>query len=262
MLQLKDNDYEKMPGHWVLAKMGKTVLRPGGIEITKKMIRNLHITENDKVVEFAPGLGVTARLTLENNPLFYTGIEQDPEAARRVSVYLNGENQQCIVSNAEETGLETQSATVVYCEAMLTMQPTKMKNKIIHEAHRILEAGGKYGIHEMCLLPDDISEAMKNEIHKELSTVIRVNARPLTISEWKDILEQNGFTIEKTETAPMHLLNVTRIIDDEGLKGTMRLGVNIMTTPKARTRILEMKKVFDKYSEYLGAVSIVAQKKA
>lgn len=261
MLQLKDTDYDKMPGHWVLVKMGKTVLRPGGIGITKKMIQNLHITKHDRVVEFAPGLGITARLSLENSPLFYTGIEQDPEAARRVSVYLNGDNQKCIVASAEETGLENQSATIVYCEAMLTMQPTKMKNKIINEAHRILASGGKYGIHEMCLLPDDISEDLKNQIQKDLSTVIRVNARPLTISEWKDIIEQNGFTIEKTETAPMHLLNVQRLIDDEGLKGTLMLGLNLMTTPKARTRILEMKKIFDKYSDYLGAVSIVAQKK-
>ena len=26
---------EKMPGHWVLARLGKRVLRPGGMELTK-----------------------------------------------------------------------------------------------------------------------------------------------------------------------------------------------------------------------------------
>ncbi|RCW64544.1 methyltransferase domain-containing protein [Saliterribacillus persicus] len=260
MLQLKDNDYEKMPGHWVLARMGKTVLRPGGIELSKKMITNLHITDRDKVAEFAPGLGITARLALENNPFAYTGIEQDPEAARRVGLYLNGVNQKCSVANSEETGLENQSTTIVYGEAMLTMQSNKLKNKIIGESHRILEPGGKYGIHEMCLIPDNISEDMKKEIQKDLSSVIRVNARPLTISEWKEILEQNDFSILKVETAPMHLLNIQRLIEDEGVKGTLKLGYNILSTPKARARVLDMKSIFRKYSKYLGAVSIVAQK--
>ena len=26
---------EKMPGHWVLARLGKRVLRPGGMELTR-----------------------------------------------------------------------------------------------------------------------------------------------------------------------------------------------------------------------------------
>ena len=29
---------EKMPGHWVLARMGKRVLRPGGLELTRRLL--------------------------------------------------------------------------------------------------------------------------------------------------------------------------------------------------------------------------------
>ena len=29
---------EKMPGHWVLARLGKRVLRPGGMELTRRML--------------------------------------------------------------------------------------------------------------------------------------------------------------------------------------------------------------------------------
>ncbi len=55
-------------GHWILAKMGKKVLRPGGKELTMKLIRNLNITNSDDIVEFAPGLGFTASIALENQP--------------------------------------------------------------------------------------------------------------------------------------------------------------------------------------------------
>ena len=52
----------KLPGHWLLAKMGKRVLRPGGLQLTNQLLTALDIQPTDEVVEFAPGLGVTARL--------------------------------------------------------------------------------------------------------------------------------------------------------------------------------------------------------
>jgi len=59
---------EKMPGHWVLARLGKRVLRPGGIELTRRMLNCLAIKPSDQVIEFAPGMGMTARLTLALAP--------------------------------------------------------------------------------------------------------------------------------------------------------------------------------------------------
>ena len=43
-------------GHWVLAKLGKRVLRPGGLELTRWMVSQLAIQPTDDIVEFAPGL--------------------------------------------------------------------------------------------------------------------------------------------------------------------------------------------------------------
>lgn len=62
---------EKMPGHRMPARMGKRVLRPGGMELTRRMLAALDIGPSDEVVEFAPGLSVTARLTLALNPKSY-----------------------------------------------------------------------------------------------------------------------------------------------------------------------------------------------
>jgi hypothetical protein len=59
---------EKMQGHWLLARAGKRVLRPGGLPLTRRMLRALTITPKDRVVEFAPGLGVTAEMVLRRRP--------------------------------------------------------------------------------------------------------------------------------------------------------------------------------------------------
>jgi len=80
ILSSEESAFRTMQGHWVLARMGKKVLRPGGIELTKRMVDFLAIGPGDEVVEFAPGLGVTARLTLARNPLSYTAVERDDKA--------------------------------------------------------------------------------------------------------------------------------------------------------------------------------------
>lgn len=70
--------------------MGKRVLRPGGLELTRQLLTKLAIDERDDVVEFAPGLGVTARMTLARQPSSYTTIEPDQDAASTVERYLEG----------------------------------------------------------------------------------------------------------------------------------------------------------------------------
>ena len=250
-----------MPGHWLLASLGKKVLRPGGIQMTRAMLEELKIGEQDAVVEFAPGLGITARMTLQRNPAEYIAVEQDETAAERVRQYLSGERQRCIVASAEHTGLPDATATVIYGEAMLTMQSPVQKDRIINEAGRLLKPGGKYAIHEMCLRPEDIDDIKKEQIQKDLSRVIRVNARPLTIKEWSKLLEDRGFVVESVRTAPMHLLRPKRMIEDEGAFGVLKIVGNIIRNPAARKRVLAMRGQFMKYSDHLQAVSIIARKK-
>lgn len=252
----------KMPGHWVLAQMGKRVLRPGGLELTQEMLDALSIGESDSVVELAPGLGATARLALEKKPLAYTGIERDDDAANRVRKFLNSPSYKCETGSASNTGLDTESATVVYGEAMLTMQTESQKRVIIREALRVLKPGGRYAIHELGLTPDNLSNEIKSEIKKDLSKVIHVGARPLTISEWRELLESEGFVVKSEFTAPMHLLEPGRLLRDEGIRGVLRILFNVAKTPAARRRILAMRKMFRKHEELLCAVSLVAEKPA
>lgn len=253
-------DFATIPGHWVLANLGKTVLRPGGIELTRTMLDRLDISSKDAVVEYAPGVGRTAKLTLSRKPQTYTAIEQDQEAAAVVMSYLNGTSQTCVVADARTPPLPDSSATVIYGEAMLTMQPDRLKEQIIREAHRMLQPGGRYAIHEMSLQPNDIPSELKDTIHKDISKVIRVNARPLTVEEWKGLLEQNGFRVIEVHTAPMHLLRVKRVISDEGVLGTLKIGYRCATRGGAFKRVSSMRQVFMKYEEYLGAVSMIAVK--
>ena len=251
---------EKMPGHWVLARLGKRVLRPGGMELTRRMLKMINVQRGDDVVEFAPGMGITARLTIESSPASYTAIERDEAAAKIVSGYLRGERQHCVVGSASESGLRDERATVVYGEAMLTMQTEEMKRQIVREAYRLLKSGGRYGIHEMCLMSDSLDEAKKKETERALTGVVHHGVRPLSVSEWSSLLQSEGFSVQSVDTAPMSLLEPGRLIRDEGLAGALRFAWNLMRDREGRQRVLEMRSVFRRQRHLLGAVAILARK--
>jgi len=250
----------KMPGHWVLARLGKRVLRPGGMELTRRMLQALRINHTDDVIEFAPGMGVTARLTINQKPFSYTAVERDQAAAKIVSSYLEGDRQRCVVGNATETGLPDASASVVYGEAMLTMQTDETKRAIIREAHRLLKRGGRYAIHEMCLLSDNVDSERRKETERALTGVVHHGVRPLTITEWCKLLILEGFEVESIHQAPMSLLEPRRLINDEGLAGALRFAWNLLRDSEARKRVHEMRKVFRQHRKELAAVTVIAVK--
>ncbi len=253
---------QKMPGHWVLAKLGKRVLRPGGVYLTGQMLKALQIDRNDHVVEFAPGLGFTAKKTVSLNPASYTAIERDENAARMVNQAIGTENYQCRVASAEESGLDDQQSTVVYGEAMLTMQTEANKRKIIKEANRILAQGGRYGIHEIALQPDEIDADTRHAIRQDLSRVIHHGVNPLTLPEWEQLFNDEGFHMRKVETAPMALLEIKRIIQDEGFFRFLKIITRLLFNPTARARVMEMRSIFKKHSKHMQAFVMVFEKKS
>ena len=252
---------KKMPGHWVLARLGKRVLRPGGMQLTQRLLEALRIRRTDEVVEFAPGMGVTARLTLDLKPASYTAVERDPVAAKIVTNYLVGAKQKCVTGSASDTGLPDECASVVYGEAMLTMQTDEMKRDIVREAHRLLKRGGRYGIHEMCLMSDTFDEKKNRDTQRALTGVVHHGVRPLAISEWRSLLQFEGFDIQSVDLASMSLLEPRRLISDEGLAGALRFVWNLMRDGEARRRVLEMRSVFRRYRKELGAVAITGIKR-
>lgn len=251
---------QKMPGHWVLARLGKRVLRPGGMQLTRTMLAALGIQPADDVIEFAPGMGVTAQLTLALKPASYSAVERDATAAKVVSGYLKGERQHCVVGSASNTGLPDQCATVVYGEAMLTMQTNEMKHDIVREAYRLLKKGGRYGIHEMCLMSDTLDEDKRKETERSLTGVVHHGVRPLAVSEWRSLLVSEGFEVQSVETASMSLLEPGRLIRDEGIAGALRFVRNLLRDKQARRRVLEMRAVFRRNRKHLGAVALIAIK--
>jgi ubiquinone/menaquinone biosynthesis C-methylase UbiE len=225
------------------------------------MLEALAISSSDDVVEFAPGLGATAKLTLQHVPNSYTAIERDEVAARQVRNFLSAPQHRCLVGNAQTTGLPAQSASVVYGEAMLTMQPPATQDQIVGEAARLLRSGGRYGIHELALVPDGLPEPVRSEITRAFGQTIHHLVQPLTAAEWRELLERNGMVVRTSLTAPMHLLEPVRLVRDEGFFGATRFVLNVIRHPEAKARVMELRRLFRSYRDHVSAVALVAVKR-
>lgn len=257
-----DKEAEKMQGHWVMARLGKKVLRPGGMELTHKMLDSLDITSDDSVIEFAPGLGATATHTLAKKPAEYTAIDREGTIAGRMKSLLDGTPYQCIKGEAQETGLPDSCAEKVYSEAILTMHNDTQKRAVIKEANRLLRHGGLYAIHEVGIHDASADESVVKAVHADLTREIKVGARPLPNSDWKRLFEEEGFEIVEEHIAPFHLLEPYRIIADEGFFGALRFFFNVIRRPRERKVVLNMKRVFRKHEKSLCAIALIARKVA
>ncbi|AMW17998.1 methyltransferase [Mycobacteroides chelonae] len=247
---------EDLPGHWLLARLGKRVLRPGGLELTTRLLAAGKVTDAD-VVELGPGLGRTARDIVALRPRSYVGVDDTAAATQSVRDVVAPCGGRVIVADAASTGLPDGSADVVVGEAMLTMQNDKAKRAIVDEAYRVLRPGGRYAIHELGLTPDSVDTATKDEIRRALARSIKVNARPLTVAEWSELLKASGFEVVSTDRAPMALLNPRRVIADEGVFGALRLLKNVLLHGAARKRVLTMRRTFREHSDAMTAVALV-----
>jgi hypothetical protein len=149
---------------------------------------------------------------------------------------------------------------VVYGEAFLTMQTGEAKARIVREVTRLLSPGGRYGFHEMAIVPDDLGAAAVAEIHRDLSSSIRVGARPLTRAGWRQLLEAQGLEVRFEAIAPMRLLEAGPVRRDEGLWRAARIGLGLLRRPDARRRVAAMRATFRAHRDHLAALCLVAVK--
>jgi SAM-dependent methyltransferase len=246
-----------MPAHWLLARLGKKVMRPGGSALSDVLLSGLAIGPGDDVVDLAPALGDTVRRVEAAGPASFRGVERGRAEAERAQ-QLAGRRYECVVAEPEATGLPDGCASVVYGEACLSLETDDTKRAILAEAARLLRPGGRLGVHELLLTPDDIAAEDKRRIERDLTRTVRVRARPLTRAEWTALLEEAGFTIRQVHPAPLLLLAPGTMVRDEGVVGTLRLVGRIVRRPVVLRRVADLWKTLFRERRSLGSVVIIA----
>lgn len=256
-------DMNKAPGHQVLAAAGKKALRPGGFGATEKLLEWADFHAGQTVLEFASSFGYSAISLAKRYGVHVVGVEQNPDSVARAEANIakSGLAKQVEIFQGDILHLEQiaqiseQQFDYVLAEAILTMQSDAAKATLLKGIYNRLKPGGQLLIHELRVEGEQI-----DEIRRDLSATIRVNACPLSTNGWSHLVQETGLIIENLDTGPMMLLNPYRILKEEGILALLTMAWRMLTRPALRRRILSMRATFVRHSSNLGYIVLAARK--
>jgi cyclopropane fatty-acyl-phospholipid synthase-like methyltransferase len=250
-------NFANAPGHQVLAAAGKKILRPGGRKATEQLFTWANFQPGDTVLELASSFGESAIALAKRFNVCVVGVEKNPDsvAKARQNIKAAGLSDQVTIIQGDIFHLDkiTEKFDYVLAEAILTMQSDAGKAKILAAIKDHLKPGGKFLSHELLV------RNRKSEVHQSLSRSIRVNANPLTVSEWSTACQNAGLTLQQHQTGTMGLLNLEQMVRDEGLLGTVKFVWNVLTNPKLRPRVLQMRRNFQQQRNNIGYIIFISQ---
>eukprot|EP01083_Nonionella_stella_P150837 481121_1 len=259
-------DKEDQPGpnfHVVLQRIGKTVLRPGGSDATKKAQALANIHPGDTVLELSAGLGKSgielardygAKVTLTDTDT--SRLERAEELASKLGLSDQITVKKVDMFNIESSLGPDSKFDVAQIEASLTHYPRSRKAKFFQG---VAKHADKFILHEVFFKTDD--EELQELTKKDMSKVLNIGFVPETSDTWQKLLSDAGFTIDHVSTGDLALLNPISLIQDEGVAGFARISFNAATQPYLRKRMLATKSAISRHSKELGYITIIATKK-
>ena len=250
-------NWQTAPGHQVLAAVGKTVLRPGGRRATEQLFGWANLQPGDTVLELASSFGYSAIAMSQRYGVQVTGVENNPESVERAraNVAAAGLSDRISILQGDIFHLDQIAGQfdAVLAEAILTMQSAPGKAKILAGVHDRLKPGGQFLSHEL------LATEPEDELYAALRQAIRVNATPLSATDWLNACTTAGLAVRQHQTGKMDLLEPQTILRDEGLTVGLKMFWTLLTRPLIRQRILAMRQVFKQYRYQLGYIVLCAQ---
>lgn len=246
------------PGHQVLAAAGKKILRPGGRSATEQLFKWANFPADETVLELASSFGYSAIALAQRFGVKVVGVEKNPDsvARARANIQAAGLTDKITIIEGDIFQLEAISGQFdyVFAEAILSMQSAPRKAKILKGIYAKLKPGGKFLSHEM------LADNREAEIHQALARVIKSDTSPLSQANWIATFANGGLEVKQHQTGSMALLNLRRMIQDEGLFSVAKILWNVATNSQIRQRVLAMRRIFQQYQQDLGYIVLVAQK--
>ncbi|AHJ76586.1 class I SAM-dependent methyltransferase [Kosakonia sacchari] len=247
-------------GHTFLASLGKTRLRPGGVEATEWLFSQVPLNAQSRVLEVACNMGTTSIELVQSFGCTVDAIDMDKNALAqaRQNVISAGLNSNIHLSeaNANKLPFDDNTFDVVINEAMLTMYVDKAKAKLISEYYRVLKPGGRLLTHDIMFMRSGLA----TDNQSKLEQVVKSNVSPMTEAAWRTLFIDNGFAEVETCHGAMSLMSPVGLIRDEGFARALRIVFNGLRTRDNRTRFLGMFRFFRANRRQLNYIACCSRK--
>ncbi len=253
----KEKKMEKIQGHELLAKIGKTRLRPGGKIMTDWLLDMANITENKTILEVACNMGTTLIQIATQYGVNVTGVDMNEKALNRAIENVSNaglENKITLLTgDARNLPFDDESFDIIINEAMLTMLSDTDKQKAINEYYRVLKKGGILLTHDVNIPEED------SELIKELRDVLALPVAPKSKDNWIKFFVNAGFEDVITKIGNMIFLSEKGLVEDEGYERMMEMYENASKNIYYE-QFKAMKKFFMDNEQKLYYIGIVSKK--
>lgn len=230
------------------------VARPGGDALSAQLLEGVGADASARLVHLAPGFGETVRLVDEIGPRSYTCVVPTPAAARALARVAPAV--ETVVAPLSATGLEQGSASAVIAEGLLTRTPVGERAAVLAEAARLLRAGGRLGLHELCLWPGDDPRAARAAA-MELSAV---GLHPVDLDGWQSSLAAAGLVPVGSVTGPIVGRGASEIVSERGMRGALATLESLGRDRAAARRLAAARSAVAARVDHLAGVVLVGER--
>jgi SAM-dependent methyltransferase len=225
--------------------------RPGGPAMVRRALEGLGLGEGDRVVELAPGLGLTSRAVLAAGPRTWTAVEPDPLGAEHLRRALGGPGREVLAVPVHATGLPEGEASVVVVDGLLSTLDPAGRAVVLSEAARLLRAGGRVAIHELAPAPGGAGA--------DLDRVRGAGLDPLAEGDWRAAVESAGLVVVGSLTGPLDLPEQRELMREAGPRGALRITRAMALDSGVRAGALRARQALEAAAVGLRSVVVVGE---
>jgi len=246
---------------WPVARrLGLGVVRPGGAAMTQRLFEGLGLGGGDRVVDLAPGHGITGAEAGRQNLRSWTGVCADEAQAAAVRRRVRGFERGCVVAGPDRTGLDSARAGVVMAEGLLTGLSDPRKRAVVDEALRITRPGGRVGFHELCVLPGAWDAPRWTDIRAEIGRAVAGGVRVLDEAGWRALIEATGLRVLGSSLGPVVIPDLAGLVRTEGPRDAGRVLQRFMQPGRAAQRARAALYGVQTHSDRLASIVLIAER--
>lgn len=224
---------------------------PGGRPMVLRALEGLGLEDGDRVVEMAPGLGITSAIVLERAPRTWVALEPDPIAREHLERTLGGAGRRVLDAQPAASGLEEESASVVIADALLSTLDEDGRAAVLAEASRLLRAGGRLALHELAPAEDDPEAA---------DALAGIGVTALTAEEWRAAAEAAGLVPVGSLTGRLAMPSPRDMLRGAGPRTALRITRELALDGVVRSRAIGARRVIELHELWLRSALVVAEK--
>ena len=239
---------------WPLAqRVVSGFVQPGGRAMVERAIEGVGLDGSSRVVELAPGLGLTSAALLERGPRAWTGVDPDPVAVGHLGRSLGAAGRDVLRAPVEATGLDEACAGAVVADALLSTLSDAGRALVLAEAARLLRAGGRMVLHDIASAPDG------DDARDARAGLEGAGVGLLSVEAWRAAVEDAGLVVVGSLVGPLDLAAPRELMREAGPRTALAITREMATEAIVRSGALAAHAALTHHALALRSVVVVAE---